>query len=81
MDVDEDAATQETVGESHGGVKRKAGEDPVTAAKKLRMGMLTISFQTLVTDATIACRTCRHSFEEVNLTCATIDLSTSDRRL
>ncbi|KAF9778753.1 hypothetical protein BJ322DRAFT_1114093 [Thelephora terrestris] len=37
MEVDGDAATQESVGEGHGGVKRKAGEDAEPAAKKLRM--------------------------------------------
>lgn len=39
MDVDEDAVAQETTGEGHGGVKRKAGEDAEPASKKLRMGM------------------------------------------
>lgn len=39
MDVDEGATAQEAVGEGHGGVKRKAGEDSESASKKLRMGV------------------------------------------
>jgi hypothetical protein len=44
MDVDEDTGAQETMGEGHGGVKRKAGEDAESASKKLRMGMFMTSF-------------------------------------
>lgn len=44
MEVDENAHTQEPVGEGHGGVKRKAGEDAEPASKKLRMGMLMALF-------------------------------------
>lgn len=43
MDVDDEIAAQEPVGDGQGGVKRKAGEDAEPAAKKLRMGML-VSF-------------------------------------
>lgn len=39
MDVDGDSTAQEAAGEGHGGVKRKADEDAVPAAKKLRIGM------------------------------------------
>ena len=65
MDVDEDVV-QGTVGEGHGGVKRKAGEDTELASKKLRMGMSITRFHSLATDTTITCRTCRCSSEEVN---------------
>ena len=47
MDVDENAVAQETVGEGHGGVKRKAGEDAEPASKKLRMGMPITQFHSL----------------------------------
>ena len=68
MNVDEDAVAQETIGEGHGGVKRKAGEDAEPASKKLRMGMSTTRFRSSAADVTISCRTCRCSFEEVNST-------------
>jgi hypothetical protein len=68
MDVDEQATTQETAGEGHGGVKRKAGEDAESSSKKLRMGMSMTSFQLLVADTTIARRTHRCCFKEVKLT-------------
>jgi len=66
MDVDSDFAAQGTVGEGHGGTKRKAGEDAVPTAKKPRTGMFMTSLRALVTDTAIACRTCRCCFEEVN---------------
>ena len=68
MDVDEDTAVQETMGEGHGGVKRKAGEDAVSSTKKLRMGMFMTSFCALTADATITCRTCCYPSEEVGST-------------
>lgn len=72
MEVDENAPTQEPAGEGHGGVKRKAGEDAEPASKKLRMGMLVTLFYAPTADATIACRTGRCSFEEVNPTDASL---------
>ena len=68
MDVDEDVVAQGTVGEGHGGVKRKAGEDAELASKKLRMGMSIARFHSLAADTTIARRTCRCSPEKVNST-------------
>jgi hypothetical protein len=68
MEVDGDAATQEPVGDGHGGVKRKAGEDAEPAAKKLRMGMLVTLSHAPTADAIIVCRTFPCSFEEVNPT-------------
>ena len=65
MDVDEGATTHETVGEGHGGVKRKAGEDAESASKKLRMGKSITLFHVLAADITIVCRTCHWSLEEV----------------
>ena len=50
MDIDEAAAAQESAGETHGGVKRKAGEDAVPTAKKLRMGMFMTPFRTSAFD-------------------------------
>ena len=64
MDVDE--IVQETTGEGHGGVKRKAGEDAEPASKKLRMGMSITLFYSLTVDTMVTCRTCRCSLEEVN---------------
>ena len=39
MDVDVGTLAQGAIGEGHGGTKRKAGEDAVSAAKKPRTGM------------------------------------------
>ena len=64
MDVDGDAIAH--IGEGHGGTKRKAGEDAVSAAKKPRTGMFAISFHALATDTTIACRACRCCSQEVS---------------
>ena len=66
MDIDGDAAAQGTVGEGHGGIKRKAGEDVDSVAKKPRTGMFVISPHALATDTAIACRACRCCLEEVN---------------
>ena len=82
MDVDEQGTTQEAVGEGHGGVKRKAGEDAESSSKKLRMGMSMTSFQVLVADTAIARRTYRCCFKEVRLTDVPLilQLLTDDRR-
>jgi len=65
MDVDEDATAQGTVGESQGGVKRKAGEDTESTSKKLKIGMAITVFYTSATDTRIAYRAPHCSFEEV----------------
>lgn len=80
MDVDRDAVARGITGEGHGGTKRKAGEDAVSAAKKPRTGMFVISSHPLTTDTTIACRTCRCCSEEVNFV-VVFELSVSDNRL
>jgi hypothetical protein len=66
MDVDEDAAARGPMDESHGGVKRKAGEDTEPAVKKPRMGMFTILFDASAADTAITSRTCHRPSEEVN---------------
>jgi len=68
MDVDEGSVAQETTGQGHGGVKRKAGEDEEPASKKLRMGMSITRFHSWAADTTVACRTDSYAFEEVNST-------------
>jgi len=54
MDVDVDVVAQGAIGEGHGGTKRKAGEDAVSAAKKPRTGMLVTPFHALATDTSPA---------------------------
>lgn len=65
MDVDEDAVVRGPIDESHGGVKRKAGEDTEPAVKKLRTGMLVTSFGASAAELATTSRTCHCSSEEV----------------
>lgn len=82
MEVDQDVAIRGPVDESYGGLKRKADDDAESTTKKLRMGIVVTLFATPAADSAITYRTCRCSFEEVNLASLPliVQLLTGDHR-